>query len=83
MIDGFAEGVTDQKIKAVGAMVKRGFQSVVIGVGDGALQLNAAECRAELSACSLLVERAADRRTQAEAQRWIGGICLFKYQQMM
>ncbi len=59
LIDGFREGVAGEQVEAVGAVIERGFESVVVGVGDGALQLDAAEGGAELGARGLLVERAA------------------------
>ena len=48
LIDGLRVGVAGQQFQAVGAVIERGFQRVVACVGDGALQLDAAECRAEL-----------------------------------
>ena len=60
-------------------MVERGLERVVVGVGDGALQLHAAERGAEGGARGLLVERPA-RRAQAQAQRGIGGVGLLKHQ---
>ena len=61
LIDGFRPGVAGQQFEAVGAMVECGFEGVVVGVGDGALQLDAAEGRTELGARGLLVERPAER----------------------
>ena len=61
LIDGLRIRIAGKQLQPVRAVVERGFKRVVAGVGDGALQLDAAECRAELGARGLLVERSAGR----------------------
>jgi hypothetical protein len=82
LVNGFGPCVAGQHFDTVGAVVDGGFEGVVGGVGNGALQLYAAECGAELGARGLLIERSAGWG-ETEAKRWVGGVGFFKHEQVM
>ena len=82
LVDGLGPRVTGQHFEPVGAMVDGRFECVVGGVGDGALQFDAAEGGAKLSARGLLIEGSAGR-AEAETEGGVGGVRLFEHQEMM
>ena len=82
LVDGFGVGVAGQQFKTVRAVIEGRFERVVAGVGDGALQLDAAEGGAKLRAGGLLVEWTASG-AEAQAESRIGGVGFFEHQQVM